>query len=143
MTDRLSLSRCIVTFSICLLVALFAVLPPSLLFSTLSSGQSPSLKFTKPSRIHLDGGSSTPLAFPGFAFAPLATPSGAAFEFGYSDTIDRRGGVAQLSKLLDRLRRLFWTFAQRWQALLQQPGLTALFEANFPHKGKDMLESAA
>ncbi|OAB61911.1 hypothetical protein AY599_26790 [Leptolyngbya valderiana BDU 20041] len=73
----------------------------------------------------------------------VVASKGVAFEFGDSNLLDRRRDLVQLNEMLDRLRRLFWTFAQRWQALLQQPGLNLLLEANLPHKGEDMLESAA
>ncbi len=144
-TVRLSVSRCVVTLSIGLLVVLFAVLPPSLLCLNTSSKQASFLKFTKPSRIYLDNRGTSSLAIEPLALANLSVvaSNGVAFEFGDSNLLDRRRDLVQLNEMLDRLRRLFWTFAQCWQALLQQPGLNLLLEANLPHKGEDMLESAA
>ncbi|MBP0001862.1 MAG: hypothetical protein J7641_23205 [Cyanobacteria bacterium SID2] len=157
MTARLSLLRNFVAVSVCLLVALLTIVPPALVFSELTA-KSATLHFPQPyrsdlafdrafSRGSVDGLSSKwvelePLTFINLLFA-TPTAEKAFFELGEMDLVEAKQGLLRLGDTLDRLLRLFWTFAQRWQTQLQQPGVDALLEVNFPVKGEDMLETAA
>lgn len=52
-------------------------------------------------------------------------------------------GLAKFDEILDRLRRIFWTLAQRFERGDRAESTLALLDAGLSQKGEDMLEGAA
>lgn len=145
MNVQLSPLRYLAVVSVCLLLAIFTVIPQCspLAGRSLTSATAPQfLLQDMQQRTLLDtpkasGWRSAALGFPlSFNLAPAVAPP-PSFKDNRQET-----GLVQLHEILTRLRRIFWTISQRWQNAVQATGILQIADANLTQKGDDMLENA-
>lgn len=139
MNVHLSPLRYLAVISVCLLIAIFSVLPQ---YWSLSNSSAAILSLSASGWVK-----STPVTPRLLLTFPITLPSQDSTWSQplktFQETSTRDNPISQFGEIVTRLRRIFWAIARRCQLALQSTKALLITETNLTHKGDDMLENAA
>lgn len=125
--------------SVCLLIAIFSVLPQ---YGSLSNSPAALVSLSASGWVR-----STPVTPQLLLTLPITTTDQ---ETGWRQPLKTfeepsqgDNPISQFGEIVTRLRRIFWAIARRCQVALQSSKALLITETNLAHKGDDMLENAA
>ncbi|MFO8039723.1 MAG: hypothetical protein R6U67_09765 [Sodalinema sp.] len=139
MNVHLSPLRYLAVVSVCLLIAIFSVLPQSWSLSN---------HWSVVRRVPVSGWViSTPVGHPPLLTFSIPTATEESLLTQPMKTLrDASDGdqlISEFGQILTRLRRIFWAIARRCRLAVQSTQALLVTETNLAHKGDDMLENAA